>query len=54
MVEANILCIKVNGNVVYIKNKEVDCIPNGENFTCGKNSASSLELDTEVLTCREV
>ena len=53
MLELNILRIKVNGTVVYEKNKELATVQNGDSYPPRKNSANSLESDMEVLPCKE-
>ncbi|WP_291548001.1 hypothetical protein [Clostridium sp. HMP27] len=53
MLEENILCIKVNGQIVYQNIKKDICIPNRENITYRKNSANIAKLNMEVVTCKE-
>lgn len=49
MIEANILCIRVNRKIVYIKKNEIESTESHEVLTTGEIPIDSLELDKEVL-----
>lgn len=55
MVEENILCVKINGQVISINNTKGICIPNREKTSDFSTGNSPVELNEEVyLKCKEV
>ena len=54
MIETNILCVRVNGVVVYEKTKETNCIQKEENFIIEEHSVNSSKSTSVVLPLKKV
>ena len=54
MVESSILCIKVNGTVVYEKAKDTEYIQKEENIIIEERSLNSNKSDPVVLPRKKV